>query len=106
MVTKTKREKLHGILCDILESKNCYFSPPSSIQLNYPCFIYNAEGERTRHADNIRYFHRTPYSLTLIDADPESEIAERLFNSNLMYLRHDRTYVSDGLNHFVFTLYF
>lgn len=105
MVTKKKRMKLHEDLCDILGSRNCYFSPPSSIHMKYPCIVYEAGGDRTTHADDIRYLHWSPFTLTVIDENPDSEIPERLFNSRLSHLSHDRTYVADGMYHFVFTTY-
>lgn len=106
MVTKKKREKLHEVLCDILGSRNCYFCPPSNIRMKYPCFVYSAEGDLTTYADDIRYLHHSPFTLTIIDEDPDSELPVRLFNSSLVYLSHDRTYTADGMYHFVFTLYF
>lgn len=106
MVTREKREKLHEVLCDILGSRNCYFTPPSNIRMVYPCIIYSAEGDNTTYADDIRYLHRSMFTLTVIDEDPDSKIPERLFCSDLKYLSHDRTYVADGLYHFVFTIYY
>lgn len=102
---KTRLE-LHEFLCEILGTRNCYYNPPANIQMKYPCFVYHSEIKNVRHADDIRYLCRDRYSIMLIDKDPESKIAEKLFESDLPYLSEDRSpYVSDGMYHFVYTLY-
>lgn len=105
MTMRTKREKLHEDLCDILGSRNCYFSPPSTIRMKYPCILYEAGGSRTIQADDIRYLRWTSFTLTVIDKNPDSEIPERLLSSKFRYLSRDRTYIADGMYHFVFTIY-
>lgn len=104
---KNTRLRLHEILCDILGSRNCYYVPPSNIDMNYPCITYELEQASFLYADNKRYLNRMKYSITVIDHDPESEIVKRLFKSNLPYLSMDRSpYVIDGLHHFPMILFF
>lgn len=100
------REELHEILCNILGSRNCYFSPPSNIRMKYPCIKYEEEAPSVRHADDRRYLKRNRYTLTIIDENVESEIPNRLFESDLKYLDLDRIYVVDRMKHYVYTLYF
>lgn len=101
------RIDLHEILCEDLGSRNCYFSPPSNIKMKYPCVVYEYDGVVTRHADDIRYLNKRKYSITVIDECPDSNIPKKLFmDGRLKYLREDRSYIADGMNHFVFTLYF
>lgn len=101
------RDELHEILCEDLGNRNCYFSPPSNIRMKYPCILYEYEGIATRHADDIRYLNARRYSVTVIDECPDSRIPGVLFmDERLKYLREDRVYTADGLNHFTFTLYF
>lgn len=103
---KTRLE-LHEFLCDILGSRNCYFTPPANIQIQYPCIVYQKETKNVIHADNKRYLYKEYYSLTIIDEDPESKIPMKLFLSDLLYVSESRApYVSDGLYHFVYDLYF
>lgn len=97
--------KLHEELCELLGSRNVYFAGPSNIQMRYPCMLYDVENTNTINADDIRYLHRTRITLTVIDTDPDSDIPNRLMESSFRYLAHDRTYIADGLYHFVFTLY-
>lgn len=107
VLDKRKRLKLHEILCDILGSRNCYYEPPSTMRLEYPCFIYGREKSDVKYADNIRYLHTDRYMITAIDSNPDSDLPGKLFSSNLPYLEENRSpYVVDGLYHFVYGLYF
>lgn len=94
---------LHEVLCDLLGSRNCYFSPPASIYLDYPCIIYRKISIDTDNADNLKYKTMKRYSVTVIDEDPDSEIPDRVLQ--LPYCSSDRDYQTDGLNHSVFTLF-
>lgn len=97
------RLSLHEILCELLGSRNCYFSPPASIHLDYPCIIYREISTDVDHADNLKYRTMNRYSVTVIDEDPDSDIPERILQ--LPYCSSDRDYQADGLNHWVFTLF-
>lgn len=99
------RLELHEHLCDILRSKNCYFRPPDSMQLRYPCIIYDHENTYVEHADDFAYKRDKRYSITVIDDDPDSEIPEKLFEE-FNYISSDRNFKVDGLNHFTFTLFY
>lgn len=100
------REELHEVLCDILGSRKCYYQPPSNINMQYPCIVYEYDGMSVRHADNLRYLKRPRYTLTIISEDPDGRIEGRLFNSSkLPYLEEGRRYVADGLYHSPYTLY-
>lgn len=98
------RKPLHDILCEILGSKNCYFEPPSSVHMEYPCIRYSYSNDDDAFADNRRYLQNKRYMVTIIDTDPDSRIPGRL--KELSYCRSDRNYSMDGLSHFVFTLYY
>lgn len=101
------REELHQILCEDLGSEYCYFSPPSNVNIVYPCIVYEMDGSTTLHADNKRYFHRKRYKLTVIDECEDSKIPGILFmDERLVYLEEERQYIADGLYHFSYTLYF
>lgn len=99
------RLELHEILCDILGSNNCYFRPPASIQLRYPCIIYNHADTMSETADNFAYKRDRRYTVTVVDEDPDSEIPDKLFET-FSCCSSDRNYQMDGLNHFVFTIYY
>lgn len=100
------RMQLHEILCrDVLESKNCYFRPPTGKKMNYPCIIYDTEGWDVDYADNQTYRMKRRYTLTVIDANPSSCIPERLLKT-LPYVSPGREYYAEGLKHYTFTLYY
>lgn len=97
------RLELSKLLHEILGSDNVYSRQPSE-GMNYPCIKYNLVGRGARYADNIKYIKSRRWTITIIDENPDSEIPERL--EELPYCSFDRSYESDGLNHFVYELYF
>lgn len=100
------REELHEKLCEITQSRNCYFSPPSNIRMKYPCIRYEFDGLKVLQADNRRYYVRQKYSITIIDENPDSYILKRLFeDKDIMYLSMDGSGVADGMYHYYLTLY-
>lgn len=100
---KMKRLKLDSILQEILNSTNVYFRKPSK-GIKYPCIIYDLSSKGAIYADNKKYIQRVRWVITVIDEDPDSEIPNKLLE--LQYCQFDRCYQSNGMNHFVFTLYF
>lgn len=85
--------------------KHVYYQPPESIKINYPCIIYNWSNDRDIHADDETYIHSRVYEVTIIDANPDSEIPAK-FKKTFRYARLNRNYPADGLHHFVYTLYY
>lgn len=100
------RIELQDILEEILGSRNVYFQPPESIKLKYPCIVYQFQGMANRHADNIVYKTAKQYQVTYITKDPDTEDFTDILLARLPYSRYDRHFVSDNLNHEVFTVYF
>lgn len=98
------RLKLHEILCEILGSRNCYFSPPSDLEMRYPCIRYEMINTDAIFADNLHFLNLNRYTITLIDEDPDSKFRNEVLA--LPYCTSDRNFASDGLYHFVFTLFF
>lgn len=106
-----ERRALHDILCEVLggpfpddEDDHCYFEPPSGKDMYYPCIVYHYTNDDDIFADNIHYRRSKRYTVTVIDEDPDSKIPDRL--KELPYCTSDRNFASDGLRHFVHTLYF
>lgn len=98
------RLSLHKELCEVLGSEHCYFSPPST--MTYPCIRYLRESPQVFHADNTDYVDVGRWTVTVIDADPDSEIPRRLKQHFKAYCLKDREYTAEGLYHFVYTLYY
>ena len=99
-----RRLKLHQILKNILGTNNVYFQPPSNTKIQYPAIIYNRSDIESTYADNHTYRNTIKYDLTLIGRSPENEKIEQILN--LPYCSYDRFYISDGLNHDSFSIYY
>lgn len=97
------RLKLQEEFEKILGTNNVYFQPPT--RMSYPCIKYSLAGVDTTRADNSIYKSTNRYEVTVIDYDPDSTIHMKILNHFPM-CGFDRPYVSNGLNHFVLTLYF
>lgn len=99
-----RRLQLHEELCTLLNSRNVYFRPPASEKMKYPCILYDLSKMDTEHANNKPYTIDKAYRLTVIDEDEDSEIPDKV--AMLSRCKFDRAYMADGLNHWVFTLYY
>lgn len=97
-----RRIQLHEMLVDILGSTNVYFQPPSTIKMKYPCIVYSLANIDSRFADNIPYFHKRRYSVTIIDRDPDSVIRDKM--TYIEKCSFERSFTSDNLYHYVFNI--
>lgn len=97
------RLELQIKLEEILGSKEVYFDPPESVKMTYPAIVYTRSNIRTQFANNSPYKHNIAYDVTVIDPDPDGEIALRMAENSLC--RHDRHFVVDNLHHDTYTLY-
>ena len=99
------RLKLHEELFGILGTRNVYFQPPETIKMKYPCIVYEKESISTVFADNKPYKNRVRYSVTVIDKDSESEIAEKIL-AHFPLCTYSRHYTADNLSHDSLILYY
>lgn len=99
-----RRPNLQALLETVLGSRNVYFQPPSSVRIKYPAIIYSRSDIDNLHANNAVYKSDVAYQLIVIDADPDSEIVDKV--RTLPKCRFNRHYTSDNLNHDVFTIYY
>lgn len=103
------RLEFHEILCDIINmtepdgDRHTYFRPPASMKMKYPAIRYNRKVIENRHANNGVYIQNNAYEVIVIDTNPDSIYVKKV--SMLPHCRHERHYVSDNLNHDVFTIY-
>ena len=96
------RLELQNLLKSILGSRNVYYQPPESIKIKYPAIIYSRNNIDNNFADDIVYMQNHTYQIIVIDANPDSEIVNKM--SKLPMCRYNRHYTSDNLNHDVFIL--
>ena len=99
----SSRLTLHEEFCHILNTRNAYFQPPTSVQMRYPAIVYQLDSIEKVHANDDMYKSLTAYMVTLIDKNPDTPYLEKLMA--LPYCRFVRFYTADNLNHWVFTLY-
>lgn len=102
MASKDRRLELDAKFKEL--TNHVYFQPPASLKMKYPAIRYELSRIDLTSADNIPYFLDRGYQVTVIDANPDSEIAEAI--SKWPMCRFNRIYTADNLNHFVFILYF
>lgn len=98
------RLKLQDELEELLGSRNVYYQPPESVKMQYPAIVYSRSNIDNDFADNSVYRQSHFYEVIVIDKNPDSEFVKAV--SKLPTCRYDRHYVSDNLNHDVFTLYY
>lgn len=98
------RLKLQNLLEKTLGSRNVYFQPPTGLQIKYPCIVYTLNNLKNTYANNGVYKQDDCYSITVIDEDPESEVVNKL--SLFPKCSFNNNFVSEGLYHTVFTIYF
>jgi len=96
------RLELHEVLKGIAE--HVYFQPPSGHLMQFPCITYKWDRDSTQHADNELYRSAKRYQVTVIDRDPDTELADKV--RELRYCSFERAFAVDDLNHYVFSLFF
>lgn len=70
----------------------------------YPCIKLDFAPNRVSFADNVKYRFKTGYDLILIDRRANSLIRPQV--EALQYTEFQRSYAVEGLNHFVFQMFF
>lgn len=99
------RLSLHDELKMLLGSDNCYFQPPESMKLKFPCIVYHMYRINSKYADNKNYLNQRQYTVTFIHKDPDSDISDKILD-HFQNCRMDRQFTLDNLYHDVFTLYY
>ena len=98
------RLELHAKLIELLGSNHVYYQPPETIKMEYPAIRYSKNSVKSTFANNNVYSNKKSYEIIVIDKKPDNSIIDKMFE--LPYVRVDRHYVADNLNHDVFTLYY
>ena len=81
-----------------------YFQPPPSVQMNFPCIVYRRSELHTDFADNSPYKLKKRYQITVIAADPDTDLPDKV--AALPLCSYERFFTSDSLNHDVFNVFF
>ena len=88
----------------LISSRNVYYQPPASVKMSYPAIVYGLSNIQNTYATNNVYKQDNAYDVTYITRDPDDVNVHRI--SLLPKCRFDRSYKSDNLYHFVYTLYY
>lgn len=110
-MTKERRLELQEELEGYLEGEkgvsdpsfHVSFQPPEGTKIKYPHIVYSLDPAYKVRADNLVYLRKDHYEAILISRDPDSEIFDKL--DDRAYTAHTRSFVNDGLHHYVFDLY-
>jgi len=99
-----QRLDLQALLVSLLGSSYVYFQPPPTVKMQYPCIVYKLDKVDTRFAGNKPYSKEKRYQVTVIDANPDSEVPDKI--SDLPKCAFERFFTSENHNHNVYNLYF
>nr|DAM29488.1 MAG TPA: tail completion protein [Caudoviricetes sp.] len=99
-----RRVELQKLLEEISNGAPVYFQAPNYVLKTVPTIVYELEDRNTRHADNIPYRHIKLYSVTVIYRNPDDPLPDKI--ANIPGCTTDRMFVTEGLYHQVFRLYY
>lgn len=89
----------------LLGSDEVHYQPGPLVELSYPCILYARSNSNAAWANGYIYRKKSRYSVTVIDPDPDSLIPDKLLD-HFQYIRMERVYSADYLNHYIFDLYY
>lgn len=95
--------ELQALLKGINGVSDAYIQAPTE-GMQYPCIMIERNNSDVDHADNQIYYLKKGYTVTVIDRAPDSPIPDLV--EGLPYTRFDRFFKTNGLNHFVFQMFF
>lgn len=98
------RSSLQTLLEGLLGSTKVYFQPPSTFKMSYPCIVYGISNADTKFANNKPYAYKKRYQITVIDADPDSAIPDKV--AMLPECVFNRHFTVENLNHHVFVIWY
>lgn len=98
------RLKLQTKLEELLENRNVYYQPPSSIKMSYPAIRYSKTKHNKKYANNKIYLKTNCYEIIVIATRPDIPVIDKL--SELPMCNWNRRYIADNLYHDVFELYY
>lgn len=99
-----RRLEFHNVLTNIVGGPLVYFQPPPNIIMQYPCIVYERDNQSVLRGDNFAYNWRQRYQVTYIDKDPDGDPIDLL--TELPLSEFSRHFVTSGLNHDVFSIYY
>lgn len=99
-----KRLKLSSMIKEATGVNRVYFAPETKNNMTYPCIRYELSDRNAVRADNDRYLKYSIYTITYITRSPSDSIKICDGLESLRYSEFVRTYVNDGLYHYVYSI--
>ena len=96
--------ELQELLSGLPEVTEAYFQKPGNMTLVPPYIVYEIDDEYVARADNSVHAFWNRYTVTLVVRDQDSPIKQLI--RDLPFASFDRMFISAGLYHFVYNLYF
>ena len=97
------RLDLHNLFIS-LGTPNVYYQSPGNITMSYPAIVYEKSKIESTHANDNVYMKNLRYTVTVISKAVDDILVSKI--SNLPKCTFDRHFISDGLHHDVFNLYY
>lgn len=85
------------------KTNNVYYQPDTNIKLKFPCIVYSRARLDNTYANNESYRLDHGYKLLYIHIDPDDPLVEEIVKFPMC--RFQREFVSDGLYHDEYILY-
>lgn len=84
-----------------------YFQAPTSptVKLQYPCTVYSLSDIYANSADDMNYKAVRRYQVTYMTKSPADSLIDE-FITHFRQISFSRHFTSDGLNHYIYDLYF
>lgn len=98
------QQDLQSILDGLEGVVAAYIQKPLNVTLVAPYIVHEIDDEWVDRADNIVYRSMNRYTVTVVVREPDSPIPGLI--RDLPYSKFDRRFISAGLYHFVYNLYF
>lgn len=96
-------DDLQDEIISVTGLKHVYINAPS--KLTYPCVVIETEPGKQLKANNRLYLYTSHYTLTFITKDPESDLGMKMLK-HFMSIEESAQFISDGLAHFVYDIYY
>ena len=97
------RLQLHNLLLSI-GGPNVYYQGPGNLSMKYPAIKYELNKIENDHANDVVYNQNKSYTLTVMSLMVDDNITDQI--SKLPKCKFDRRFISDGIYHNVFNIYY
>lgn len=87
------------------EDKKVKYQPGPSVNLTYPCILYELANVSSIKADDKNYLNHRRYQVTHIYKSVDGELIDE-FLSRFEMISYDNRQIVDGLYHDYFTIYY